>query len=290
MAVSAALVKELRAITDAPMMDCKKALDETAGNINDAVKYLREKGAAKAVKKASRVASEGLVVAVQRDNQIALVEVNSETDFVARNDDFIGFANDLARVTLDNNVTDVEQLKAAKINADETIEQRRQTLVAKLGENLNVRRVALITGQGTVASYVHSGRIAVIIDVINGSEELAKDLAMHIAASNPIVVSPEDVPADAVANEKDIFRAQALESGKPAEIVEKMIDGRIKKYLSEVSLLGQAFVKDPSKTVADILKADKASVKSFIRFEVGEGIEKEESDFVAEVMAQAKGA
>lgn len=293
MTISASIVKELRERTGAGMMECKKALEGSRGDIELAIENMRKAGQAKADKKAGRVAAEGLVKIVTKDSHLAaMVEVNSETDFVARSDDFQHFVNAVAETALRQMKEDVSALSksALKSGDAQTVEQVRQVLVAKLGENITLRRVALYNAQkGFVGTYTHGGRIGVLVNLHGGDESLAKDIAMHIAASKPEVVNPEDLSEERKSKEAEIFSAQAAQSGKPAEIVEKMVAGRIKKFLDEVSLVGQPFVKDPDKKVEDVLKAAGAKVLSFVRFEVGEGIEKEETDFAAEVMAQAQG-
>ncbi len=290
MAISAAMVKELRERTGAGMMECKKALVETDGDLEAAIEAMRKSGMAKADKKAGRTAADGLVsIMVSADaKQAAIVEVNCETDFVAKGDDFINFANHIAKSALDNQPADLDALLALPGQDEATIDDSRKALISKLGENMNVRRFQLINAKGTVASYMHGARIGVVIDT-SGSEELGKDLAMHIAASRPMCVSDAEVDPEVIAKEREIYTAQAAESGKPADIVEKMVDGRVKKYLKECTLLGQPFVKDADLTVEQLLKKVGAEVYSFIRFEVGEGIEKKTENFADEVMAQIKG-
>ena len=291
--ITAALVKELRERTGVGMMECKKALVATDGDIDAAIEEMRKSGQAKAAKKAGRVAAEGvLLVKASADNrQAAVVEVNSETDFVARDENFLSFANQASDAILAANTDDLETIKGLDISG-QTIEEARTALVAKIGENINIRRVVLVDAgeNGQVASYIHGGRIAAVVLVEGGDQGLAKDLAMHVAASNPLVVNPSDVPEDVVAKEKEIFTAQAEQSGKPAEIIEKMITGRISKFLNEVALVGQPFVKDPNTKVSALLKSAKATVTRFIRLEVGEGIEKEEVSFADEVAAQVSQA
>lgn len=291
--ITAALVKELRERTGVGMMECKKALVATDGDIDAAIEEMRKSGQAKAAKKAGRVAAEGvLLVKASADNrQAAVVEVNSETDFVARDENFLSFANQASDAILAANTDDLETIKGLDISG-QTIEEARTALVAKIGENINIRRVVLVDAgeNGQVASYIHGGRIAAVVLVEGGDQDLAKDLAMHVAASNPLVVNPSDVPEDVVAKEKEIFTAQAEQSGKPAEIIEKMITGRISKFLNEVALVGQPFVKDPNTKVSALLKSAKATVTRFIRLEVGEGIEKEEVSFADEVAAQVSQA
>lgn len=292
MAITAALVKELRDRTGAGMMECKKALVETNGDIETAIDNMRKSGAAKAEKKAGRIAAEGLIVAKSSDDAkiAAIVEINSETDFVARDESFKAFTQEVVAVALANKTTNFEALNAATLASGETVETARTNLVAKIGENIGVRRVQIIeANDGALASYIHGGRIGVVVALKAGNQELAKDVAMHVAATNPQFVVPEDISEDVYNREKEIFTAQALDSGKPAEIVEKMIEGRMRKFAAEVCLVGQAFVKDPTITVGNLLKKAGAEVTSMVRLEVGEGIEKKEEDFASEVMAQVKG-
>lgn len=290
MSITAGMVKELRERTGSGMMECKKALVETNGDIEQAIENMRKNGMAKADKKAGRVAAEGLIgVEIATDNSAAaMVEVNSETDFVAKNEDFVQFTTDVAGLALASDAADAVALSALAMG-DTTVDETRKALIAKIGENITVRRVAKVTAP-VVGAYKHGNRIAVLVGLEGGTPELAKDIAMHVAASNPACIDESDVDASLIEKEKEIFTAQAQESGKPAEIIEKMIGGRIKKYLKEITLVGQPFVKNPDQTVEQLLKEAGAKVTSFTRFEVGEGIEKEESDFAAEVMAQAKGA
>ena len=282
MAISAALVKELRERTGLGMMECKRALTEADGNIDVAVEELRKSGQAKAAKKAGRTAAEGIVVAKNIDGAALVLEVNSETDFVARDAGFIAFANDVAAKAAAENLLDIAALK-------EAVETDRQALVQKIGENVDVRRVSKLDGE-VVGSYVHgNNRIAVLVTLQGGNEELARDIAMHIAAVNPQVINPADMPAVVVEKEKEIIKAQPDMAGKPENIVEKMIEGRIKKFLAENSLTEQAFVKNPELTVGQLAKNAGATVVSMVRFEVGEGIEKDVVDFAAEVAAAAAG-
>jgi len=293
MAITAALVKELRERTGAGMMECKKALVETDGDIEAAIEHMRKTGLTKADKKAGRTAAEGLVVIKTSSDgkQAVILEVNCETDFVAKGDDFKNFVDAVAQRVLDKQPADIETLLAQSISDDDatSVEDVRKTLVAKLGENMSVRRFELIKAQGNLASYMHGARIGVVVDVTGGDENLGKDIAMHIAASRPVCVSDDEVPQEQIDKEKEIFTAQAAESGKPADIIEKMVSGRIKKFLKEVTLLGQPFVKDPDQTVEQLLKSAGAKVNCFVRFEVGEGIEKKQENFADEVMAQVKG-
>ncbi|KEI72084.1 translation elongation factor Ts [Endozoicomonas elysicola] len=282
-AVSAALVKELRERTGLGMMECKKALVEAQGDIEVAIEEMRKSGQAKAAKKAGRIAAEGIVAVKVADDASfgVLVEVNSETDFVARDDNFLGYVQQVVDAAFARKETDVAVLMEGEL------EEARQALVQKIGENIGVRRIAIVEG-GVVGSYVHGNkRIAVLTKLEGGDTELARDIAMHVAAVNPQVVNKEDMPAELVEKEKEIFKAQAEQSGKPANIIEKMIEGRIGKFLAESSLVEQPFVKDPDTTVGALAKKSSAAVISFVRFEVGEGIEKEEVDFAAEVRAQA---
>lgn len=293
MAITAALVKELRERTGAGMMECKKTLVETDGDIDAAIELMRKSGMAKADKKAGRVAAEGIIAMARGADakQAVLVEVNCETDFVAKGDDFTAFADKVARRALDAGVDSAEVLSQTAIeDGGATVEEARKELIAKIGENISVRRVSRVESDGVVGAYLHGSRIGVLVAVEGGDEALARDIAMHVAASKPICVSADNVPAEVIDKEKEIFSAQAAESGKPAEIIEKMVSGRINKYLKEITLLGQPFVKDPDQTVEKLLAAKGAKVTGFVRLEVGEGIEKKEEDFVAEVMAQAKGA
>jgi elongation factor Ts len=286
--ITAAMVKELREITGLGMMECKKALEEAGGDIKKAEDLLRIKSGAKASKAASRVAAEGVIGAYLAPGGKlgALVEVNCETDFVAKNQDFLAFARGLAETIASHDPADVAALSSMSVGG-ENVETRRQALVQKIGENLSIRRFVRYQTAGTLATYLHGSRIGVLVDLASGDETLGKDLAMHIAASKPVCVSRDEVPAELIAREREIYSAQAAESGKPANIVEKMVDGRIAKYLAEVTLLGQPFVKDPDQTVEKLLAAKKAKVNRFTLFVVGEGIEKKTTDFAAEVMAQA---
>ena len=283
--ITASLVKELRERTGAGMMECKKALTESSGDIDAAAEGLRKSGLAKADKKAGRIAAEGRVAMAQDGGKAVLVEINSETDFVAKDTGFIAFTEAVANAAL--GVTDVDALKSATIDG-KTVEEARAELIAKVGENVQVRRMARIDSDNNVAAYVHGGRIGVLVEVKGGNAELARGLAMHIAAMNPPYISPAHVPADFVAREKEIALAQVKDSGKPAEILEKMISGKIAKTLAEISLTGQPYVLDTNITVEAALKAaGGAQVLNFVRLAVGEGIEKQADDFHAEVMKQA---
>lgn len=285
--ITASMVKELRERTGLGMMDCKKALSAADGDMDKAIEDLRKASGLKAAKKASRVAAEGVVLTkiAQDGNYGVVVEVNSETDFAARDENFLSFAQQALELAFSNSDADVDGLLAAGL------EDSREALVQKIGENINVRRVDRLNfedaNQGIVESYVHgNNKIAVLISLRGGDEALARDIAMHIAAINPMVVRAEDVPEDVLAKESEIYSAQARESGKPEEIIEKMISGRLKKFIAEVSLLEQQFVKDPDMTIAKLLKDAGADIVQFVRYEVGEGIEKDDVDFADEVAAQ----
>lgn len=292
MSVTATMVKELRERTGAGMMECKKALTETAGDLDQAIELMRKQGLAKADKKAGRVAAEGRVV-VQRDatgSAAIAIEINCETDFVGGGDEFQTFANQVAEAALAAAPVDVDALLALSLPSGASVDERRREMVAKIGENIAVRRFERLECQGDVFGlYSHGSRIGVIVDLKGGDEALARDIAMHVAASRPLCVSPEDVPAEVVAKEREIFEAQARESGKPDDIIEKMVEGRVRKYLNEVALVGQPFVKDPDMTVAQRLKQAGAQVMRFVRLEVGEGVEKKVENFAEEVMAQVRG-
>jgi elongation factor Ts len=291
MAVTAAQVKELRERTGLGMMECKKALVATDGDIEKAIDDLRKSGQAKAAKKAGRTAAEGaVVVATSDDNKSAvMVEINSETDFVARDDNFLGFADKVAGAALSAGADSADKILELTLEDGKTVEEARQALVQKIGENIQVRRAVTLQADGAIGAYVHNGKIGVLVALDNGDAELGKDVAMHVAAVSPMVVNPDDVPQDVLDKEKEIIKAQPDMEGKPEEIVEKMLGGRIKKFLKEVSLVEQPFVKDPDTTVGKLVDGKGASIQSFVRLVVGEGIEKEETDFAAEVMAQAKG-
>ncbi len=288
--ITAGQVKELRERTGSGMMECKKALQQVGGDIEAAVELMRKAGQAKADKKAGRIAAEGLIVIRQTVGAAAMVEINCETDFVTKNDDFRAFADAVADTALNGDPADLAALLALNMANGQSVEQNRRECIAKIGENMNVRRFArLASDQGVIGCYLHGTRIGVLVELAGGDADLAKDIAMHIAASRPLCVSAEDVPADLVAKERDIFAAQAATSGKPANIIDKMVEGRLRKYFEEITLLGQPFVKDPEQSVDQLLKAHKAKAIGFARFELGEGIEKKSGDFAAEVMAQVRG-
>ena len=291
MAITAALVKELRDRTGAGMMDCKKALVETNADLEAAIDLMRASGAAKAAKKAGRVASEGLVnVTISDDNkQAAILEVNSETDFVTKGSAFIDFVDSLGRLALKNKPESVDSFLGQKLDSGETVDEARENIIAKIGENISVRRVQIIsTETGILGAYKHGDRIAVLTVLASQDSALAKDVAMHIAASRPECISEDQLSEELLEREKAIFIEQARESGKPDNIIEKMIVGRMKKFVNEVTLYGQSFVKDPDVTVGELVKSNNSKVASFVRYEVGEGIEKKEDNFVEEVMAQAQ--
>lgn len=290
MQITAAMVKELRELTGAGMMECKKALTEAGGNTEAAIEWMRKNGLAKADKKAGRVAAEGVIALATAKNQKAacMLEINCETDFVARGDDFRNFVDHVSAVALEKAPADLEALLKLPYQGSMDIETQRKALVAKIGENIQVRRFVRVTSDGVVGAYSHGGRIGVLVEMTGGDINLAKDIAMHIAASRPVCVSENDVPSEHLQKEKEILLAQAAQSGKTGDIVEKMVQGRLKKYLSEVTLLGQPFVKDPDQNVGKLLKAAAATVKSFYRYEVGEGIEKKEENFAEEVMAAVR--
>ncbi len=290
--ITASMVKELREKTDAPMMECKKALTEADGDMAKAEEILRVKLGSKASKAASRVTAEGVVgIHLSADGKLgAMVELNCETDFVAKNDDFLALAAQLSELVANQNPADVAALSALKVDG-KSVEEVRTALVGKIGENLSIRRFVRIDAKGKLASYVHGGsKIGVLVDLVGGEEALAKDLAMHIAASKPKALSRDGVPAEDVERERSIATQKAAESGKPAEIVAKMVEGTVQKYLKEVTLLGQPFVKDDKLTIEQLLKSKNASVASFNLYVVGEGIEKKVTDFAAEVAAQAAAA
>ncbi|MCH2567614.1 MAG: translation elongation factor Ts [Pseudomonadales bacterium] len=282
--ISAALVKELRDRTDLGMMDCKRALEESDGDIEIAIENLRKSSGMKAAKKAGRIAADGLVGVSVSDSRSVLVEVNCETDFAARDDNFVAFVNRVVSLIADSGNGDIQAL------LDDGLEAEREALVQKIGENVSVRRAEVL--DGAASSYIHNGKIGVLVQLADGNDDLGKDVAMHVAAADPQprFVSSDDVPEDGIAKEKEIFIAQAAESGKPPEIVEKMVGGRVKKFLAEISLVDQPFIKNPDQKVGALLKENGGSVSRFVRFQVGEGIEKEEVDFADEVKNQLKDA
>jgi elongation factor Ts len=287
--ITAGMVKELRERTDSPMMDCKKALSEAAGDMTKAEEILRVKFGNKASKAAGRIAAEGVVgIHIDADGKCgAMIEVNCETDFVAKNDDFLGFAKDLAVLIARNDPEDVAALSALSING-KVVEQLRTELVGRIGENMSLRRFVRTQAKGKLTSYIHGGsKIGVLVDVTGGDEQLRKDLAMHIAATKPVSLARENVPVGLIERERSVASQKAAESGKPADIVAKMVEGAVSKFLKEVTLLGQPFVKDDKQTIEQLLKAKGAIVNGFALYTVGEGIEKKKDDFVAEVMAQA---
>lgn len=292
MTITATMVKELRERTGAGMMDCKKALQETNGDIDAAIEAMRKAGVAKAAKKSGRIAAEGTILIKQKDadDEAVIIEINCETDFVAKDENFQSFANAVADTIL--NEETVSESSAGELilagTDGTTIEEARLQLVAKIGENIGVRRFERVKKTGDyLGAYTHGNRIGVLVNIKGGDEELARDIAMHIAASRPVCVAEKDVPEDLLETEKKIYTAQAQESGKPAEIIEKMVTGKLKKYLNEVTLLGQPYVKDPDITIAKLLAEKKSTVINFFRYEVGEGIEKDEDNFADEVMKQA---
>lgn len=288
MTITANMVKELRERSGAGMMECKKALTETGGDVDLAMEYLRKTGLAKADKKASRVAAEGLLVLAQDDRHAVLVEINSETDFVAKDGNFTEFADRVAELALSSGAADAEALRAVTVDGS-TVDEVRQALVAKVGENVQIRRLVRNDSGNSIGAYVHGGRIGVLVELKGGSPELARGLAMHVAAMNPTYVSVDNVPAETTAKEKEIALAQLTDKdrAKPAEIQEKMVSGKVNKTLSEVCLTAQPYVLDTNATVAAMLKKEGAEVIGFQRLAVGEGIEKQTDDFAAEVMKQA---
>ena len=289
--ITASMVKELREKTDAPMMECKKALVEAEGDLDKAEEILRVRLGNKAAKSSARVAAEGIVATYISDTGTlgAIVEINCETDFVAKNDDFLMFSETLAKLVAENNPASVEALLALPMDG-KTVEEIRVALSGKIGENISVRRFERFETSGKLTYYVHGKKVGVMVDFAGGDDDMGKDIAMHIVASKPVCVSHHQVPAEAIQKERDIYTAQAAESGKPAAIIEKMVEGRISKFLAEVALLGQPFVKNPEQTVEALLKAKQATIASFTLYTVGEGIEKQETDFAAEVAAQAAAA
>ncbi len=300
MTITTAMIKELRERTGTGMMDCKKALTEADGNLDLAIENLRKKGAATAQKKAGRIAAEGVIIAAQNQSTCVLAEINSETDFVAKDASFVQFAQSVAQAALDNASasTDPDALATMTLENGHSVETARQELITKIGENISVRRIARLETSpsegehdGIIGCYLHGSRIGVLAKLKGTApdklKELGRDIAMHIAASKPLCISEQDVEPDILTKEKEIFIAQAQESGKPADIIEKIVAGQIKKFLKENTLLGQPFVKNPDQTVGDLLKQSGATITEMVRFEVGEGLEKRSDDFVTEVMAQA---
>lgn len=291
--ISASMVKELRERTGSGMMECKKALVEANGDMDLAIENMRKSGLAKADKKSGRIAAEGIIgVKVSNNGKaVAIVDINCETDFVAKADDFVSFVNGVTVGLLNADIETEEQLLAMPLEGGVTVDEMRRGLIAKLGENITIRRFEKYnTNEGGAACYLHGNKIGVIVELATTDHELGKDVAMHIAASKPVCVSDEQVPAEEIEKEKEIFKAQAAESGKPADIIEKMIAGRINKFLAEVTLLGQPFIKDDKISVGKLVTSKGNSVIRFTRFEVGEGIEKKEENFAEEVMAQVKSA
>jgi elongation factor Ts len=290
MTITAAMVKELRERTGAGMMECKKALVETGGDADAAAEFLRKSGQAKADKKSSRVAADGRIVVASRKGKAAIVEVNSETDFVAKDENFMAFADAVGAAALDTGTADVGTFTSVRLADGRTVEEARTDLISKVGENIGVRRIALVASEDVLASYTHGARIGVVVAMQGGDEDLGRDVAMHIAASNPLCIDESGVPAETLDTERRIFTEQAQDSGKPADIIDKMVTGRLNKFLREVTLLGQPFVKDPDMSVGKLLAGAGATVTSFVRFEVGEGIEKKQENFAEEVMKQIKDA
>ncbi len=290
MAISASMVKELRERTGAGMMDCKKALVETDGDADAALELLRKSGQAKADKKAGRVAADGLVVIAVNGSRAAIVEINSETDFVAKDENFIAFAQAVADTALEAGTSEIEVLNNQLLADGRTVETARTDLIAKVGEKISLRRVAQIDAPGHLGHYTHGARIGAVVALRGGDADLARDIAMHVAATNPDCIDADGVPADVLERERRIFSEQAEESGKPAEIVAKMVSGRVAKFLKEITLLGQPFVKDPDVTVGKLLQSAGATVARFVRFEVGDGIEKKVENFADEVMKQIEDA
>ncbi len=288
-AITASMVAELRAKTDAPMMECKKALTEAEGDLERAEELLRVKLGNKASKAASRVTAEGIVSAHIADGVGVLVELNCETDFVAKNDDFLGFGKTVAELIAKNNPADVAALSALPMDSS-TVDTVRLALIGKIGENVSVRRFVRYESANKLASYLHGTRIGVLVEFTGADEQVGKDVAMHVAAMKPVSLSSDEVPAELIAKERSIAEQKAAESGKPAEIIAKMVDGSVQKYLKEVSLLNQPFVKNDKQTIEQMLKAAGASVQKFALFVVGEGIEKRTDDFAAEVAAQVAAA
>lgn len=291
MDITAQMVKELRDRTGAGMMDCKKALKECNGDIDSAIDMMRKAGQAKADKKSSRVAAEGVIdfLADKEKNNACLVEVNCETDFVAKDENFLNFVSKVSSLSLSNFTGNIDEFVNQKINDGKSLEELRLELVSKVGENVQIRRIKVIEGNnGHIGSYLHGKKIGVVICLSDKNENLAKDIAMHIAAMKPIAIQEKDISKDIIDKERDIYLAQASESGKPKEIIEKMVDGKLKKFLNEVTLLSQQFVKDPDTSIGALLEKNNCEVLDFFRYEVGEGIDKKEENFAEEVMSQIK--
>ena len=289
MSISASMVKELRERTGAGMMECKKALVDSDGNLDSAIELLRTTGQAKAEKKAKRIAAEGRIIIKSDTEHTVILEINSETDFVANDSNFINYAESVAVAILENDIVDLESLSKIELTTGTNVEMARTQLISKIGENISIRRFDKIKQCDNMGIYTHGARIGVVVSLTGGDEVISKDVAMHIAASNPICINNEGVPEELVSREERIFQEQAASSGKPPEIIDKMIQGRMKKFFKEVTLLGQPFIKNPDMSVNELLKESKAEIISFKRYEVGEGIEKKEENFADEVMAQIKG-
>ena len=289
MSISASMVKELRERTGAGMMECKRALVDSNGNLDSAIELLRTTGQAKAEKKAKRVAAEGRITIKSDAEHTVILEINSETDFVANDSNFINYSESVAIAILENEIVDLESLSKIDLTTGTNIENARTQLISKIGENISIRRFDKIKQCDNMGVYTHGARIGAVVAITGGDEETSKDVAMHVAASNPICIDNKGVPEEMVSREERIFREQAASSGKPPEIIDKMIQGRMKKFFKEVTLLGQPFIKNPDMTVNELLKESKAEIISFKRYEVGEGIEKKEENFADEVMAQIKG-
>ena len=289
MQIAAALVKELRERTGSGMMDCKKALQEAEGDIDAAIEAMRKSGVAKAAKKASRMAVEGVIVIKELEGRAVILEVNTETDFAVKDDDFRSFTESVADCVLSQKPDNLEALMQSEVEG-QVLEEIRQRLIARIGENINVRRFDLLAANETLGAYLHGARIGVLVNIQGGDEALAKDLAMHIAASNPVCIRESEIPEEMLEKEREIFSSQAAESGKPENIIKEMIGGKMKKFIREITLLGQSFVKDADSTIEQLLKNSDAVVNNFIRYEVGEGMEKKADDFAEQVIAQARGA
>ncbi len=290
MTISASMVKELRERTGVGMMQCKKALVEANGDLDGAAEVLRISGQANADKKAKRIAADGRIAVAQDGSKAVIVEINSETDFVAKDENFVAFVEAVAAVALTSGTTDVATLAGEELADGRTVEETRTELVGKVGENIGIRRIGQIESAGVIASYMHGARIGSVVAIDGGDEALARDVAMHVVASNPMCIDESGIPAETLENERRILTEQAQDSGKPAEIIEKMVTGRMNKYLKEITLLGQPFVKDPDVSIGQLLSSANATVTGFVRYEVGDGIEKKVDNFVEEVMAQVKGA